>query len=74
MKNFTKEKIEVGTLKSITCDICKIEVLPDDFAAQEFININHTFGYGAKLMDDMSTINVDICEACLKSNILDKIS
>jgi hypothetical protein len=74
MKNYTvkSQYVEVRSLKSITCDICKKVYDGEDYVeTQEFLHINFTGGYGS-IFGDMKTVECDICQHCLMKMIKGK--
>lgn len=66
MKNWKIVKVELNEseLESITCSICKV-IYDDCLELQEFLSFYNHCGYGS-LFGDGNTINIDICQHCLK--------
>ena len=67
MKIFGKK--EVPSIVGVKCDACKKEYHIDDvFEIQEFFHIRNHCGYGS-IFDDGATVEVDICQHCMRSII-----
>ena len=64
MRNYKSKTVEVKELESITCDKCKNDYT-NIMEIQEFLSINLTGGY-ASVFGDGATIEMDICQYCLK--------
>jgi len=67
MKTYKKTKCVVETLGKLICDVCKKEYNPekDILETQEFNHINFQGGYDS-VFGDGSTVELDICQHCLK--------
>jgi len=58
-------------IKSVTCDICKMEVLADNpLELQEFHHINFIGGFNS-IFGDGDEVSCDICQHCLKEKLGD---
>ncbi|AHJ12843.1 MULTISPECIES: hypothetical protein [Sulfurospirillum] len=64
MHYFKKELQEVDVLNQIRCDVCG-EHYESNSLHKELIHSEHTFGYDGALLEDISRLNMDICEKCL---------
>jgi hypothetical protein len=74
MKVIGKEIKVIDSIDRVSCDMCKIEIDSDIVSNEDYINIKKTFGYYSKVIGDMNSVNVDICEQCFHDNILVKIN
>lgn len=58
---------EMPVVEAITCDVCKRRFTPaDTFEWQEMMHLEMTGGYGS-VFGDCVTVELDICQYCLKS-------
>lgn len=71
MKNIVKEEQWVDTVRSITCDCCKIEY-DDIMEIQEFLQYANDAGYGS-IMGDGNRLRLDLCQHCVKKLLGDFI-
>ena len=68
-KLYNEKKCVTYELASITCDKCKKEY-KHDFDLQEFQSIKFIGGY-TSVFGDLSLVEADICQDCLKELIGD---
>ena len=63
-QRFTQEREKI---ESMRCDICGYIYSQEEspFNPSEMIHIEHAFGYESAYFEDMSELNMDICEKCL---------
>ena len=52
-------------ISAITCDCCK-KKYTDEMELQEFLHWKDTGGYGNMAFGDRITIEVDLCQYCIK--------
>ena len=64
-----------NVMTSITCDCCKktYDVEDDFLEVQEFMSWSDTGGYGNSTFGDMYSIEIDLCQYCVKTLLGDYI-
>ena len=67
MKNYITKLEQVKYFDSLTCDRCKKQI-NDSMQLQEAISLQFTGGYDS-VFDDGATVEVDLCQDCLKDLI-----
>lgn len=68
MKNMQMESRPTPVCKSITCDACQ-KIYADPMEWQEFLQWRDTGGYGNKVFGDMSVVELDLCQYCVKLHL-----
>ena len=72
MRHFRRVIERKAMCVAITCDACK-KKYDDPMEMQEFLKWKDTCGYGNMTFGDMSVVELDLCQYCVKSILGDYV-